>query len=468
MFFGPDMPANIAVADLNGDGFPDVIVNDLTDTGIVFPTVYSYINQKDGTFKIAQDVDTGDPRMITNVALGDTNGDGCPDVVDTDSYGDASVFLGNCDGTFQNQTFSHFGVGEVAGGLVLTDINGDGKLDIVTSSIILIDTTIYGYQPGNVVTVLLGDGQGDFSNAKVYQGDPSMSSLALADLNGDGHPDVIAASQDADSVSIFLNDGSGGLGTPDGSYLGYISGTNQDVTNAPLAPVKVADVNGDGKPDLVLLENGILYPDPFCLTVLLNDGKGNFSTPIRSAVINSTLTLGDFALGDFRNTGRPDFIAVLEGQLGAQSPSFYIAFAKNNGDATFTPLPLTSPPGAQGLLGRRDFNHDGKLDFVTVQNVFLSPGNWMSTLNVFLGKGDRTFARVSRLLNSSASQNYPVRVLAVGVDFNGDGELDVLVHLGRATKGTQGYDVYEFTQQRWTEHLRREGTCSRSRVHGCR
>jgi subtilisin family serine protease len=428
---------NVVEADLNGDGFPDLVVNDINP---VTPGVYAYLNQKDGTFKLSQEVDSpGFFRDITSLALGDVNGDGCADLIDTGTDGLAELFLGNCDGTFQNPfNGRQLALGDVAVEVVLADVNGDGKLDIVAAGGAAIIPLIYGDQPGNAVSVLLGDGQGNFSNAKIYRGWPSMYSLALADLNGDGHPDIVAASQDADLVAIFLNDGSGGFGMPEGGNFGFRGYGNSSPPNLLNPSFKIADVNGDGKPDLVLLEFSNDYIEAFNLTVFLNDGSGNFSNPIRSHVIDEDYgtsgAVGDVALGDFRHTGLPDFVAVgSPSDLG----SSYIAFAKNNGDGTFTPLPLAKPSGAQGLIGVGDFNGDGKLDFVVVAPVLGAPE---SMLTVFLGNGDGTFT--PGYSTTFATTDWPGKVW-VG-DFNGDGKLDVLVHVIGNSEGTLGQDVYEF------------------------
>ena len=85
----------------------------------------------------------------------------------------------------------------------------------------------------NSVTVLLGDGKGNLSLAKVYRTEPSLFGLAVADLNGDGKPEVIAASQDTDTASVLLNDGQGGLNSPTGGYVGYILAGQQGAVNAP-------------------------------------------------------------------------------------------------------------------------------------------------------------------------------------------------------------------------------------------
>jgi len=426
---------NVVEADLNGDGLPDLVVN---DSNAVTPGVYAYLNQGDGTFKISQLVDMPSSFDVpSNLALGDVNGDGCADLVITRTSGMAYLHLGNCDGTFQDP----FGglplpTGDLPVGVVLADVNGDGNLDIITSAAFLDVGAEYGDQPGNLLSVFLGDGHGNFSNPKVYRGWASMYSLAVADLNGDGHPDVVATSQDADRVSIFLNDGSGGFGMPEGVNFGFTGFGNSSPPNVLNNSFKIADINGDGKPDVVLLQFSNDYIQAFQLTTFLNGGSGSFSEPIRSHVIDQDYQtngyVGDVALADFRHTGRPDFVAIGNSSYWGTN---YIAYAKNNGDGTFTPLPLTTPAGAQGMIGVGDFNADGKLDFVAVNPS--SAGN-LSTLTVFLGNGDGTFTPgYSTNFAGSAGQVW------VG-DFNGDGKPDVLVHLATSETGTISRDVLEF------------------------
>ena len=70
------------------------------------------------------------------------------------------------------------------------------------------------------------------------------------------------------------------------------------------------DVNGDGKTDLVLIDVGPGYPNPFQATVMLNDGTGHFGAATHSPVAEGTFRVNDFLLADFRNTGRPDLVTV--------------------------------------------------------------------------------------------------------------------------------------------------------------
>jgi hypothetical protein len=282
--------AAIAVADLNGDGLPDLAI---VDEGGVVDGIHSYLNEGNGVFKDAQLVaasDSGDGFEYVNVALGDMDEDGCADVVGEELSGEIWILHGNCDGSFQPITTAYpTGPGDAPAGLALADMNGDGHLDVVTSGVILGIGPPFGIEAGDLVSVLLGDGKGGLGAATVHRGEPSMYSLAVADLNGDGKPDVVTANQSTDSASVYINDGSGGPGGPLGGYVGYIVGRQQGALNAPYNNPIVRDVDGDGHADLTFMEQVQYAYTPWEFTVLLNDGTGKFGLPIRSPAVDGTL-----------------------------------------------------------------------------------------------------------------------------------------------------------------------------------
>jgi len=209
------------------------------------------------------------------------------------------------------------------------------------------------------------------------------------------------------------------------------------VLNAPISAPSFADVNGDGKPDVVILDEG--YNGEYFITTMLNDGTGRFAAPVPSdAGISITPDwIGDYRLGDFRNTGHLDFLGIglgLEFTTGIQ----FIVFAPGNGDGTFSKSTLVMTPGAQGTLGIGDFNGDGKLDFVAI-GANSSLTGWV--LTTFLGNGDGTF-RTGGSVSITDNAELITRVF-VG-DFNHDGKLDVLVYdTGNGYWTTHSY-VWEF------------------------
>jgi subtilisin family serine protease len=438
-------PISIAVSDLNGDGFPDVVMVDADSNSLI-----SFVNEGDGTFKQSQVIlefpnEIGD--SATSTALGDLDGDGCADAVATDTFGIGYVFKGNCDGTFQTNisNLNQYGVGDIAVSIALADVNHDGNLDLITSGFDLTEDNVYGQIGGNMVSVMLGDGAGNFGPPQLYRGEPGMVGLAASDLRNTGFPDLITANQDSDSTTVFLNDGHGGFGGDNGSYMGYITGPGTGGTiNAPSSNFIPIDLNGDGKTDLALLEIGDVYPLPTTLTVLLNDGTGKFGPPARYPVADATSTVGDFKLADFRNTGRPDFVAV-GNEFAGDTP--FISFAPNKGNGTFGPAVVTQVSGASGVLGVGDFNGDGKLDLAVAGGDGVCVGGSASSLNcltIFLGNGDGTFRQSFTAAFGSAAEGSPYPGAVYVGDFNKDGKLDVLVSMTSDLVGTVGRDVFEF------------------------
>jgi hypothetical protein len=418
---------DISLADVNNDGILDAVI---TMTG----GVLAFLGKGDGSFVQSQPVASPFSGVISYTAaeIGDVDEDGCPDVVVTDSLAFATVYSGNCDGTFTQA--AQFRLGDVGISLALADVNGDGHLDILSGSIMDI-TGVTGDVGGNLLSVLLGDGHGNFGPPAIFRGDPSLAGLAVVDVNNDHHPDVISVNEDGDSATVFLNDGTGNFGPPFGLGLGYNSGTE----NVPVSGMVQSDLNGDGKKDLALIELPATQPGMMQLTTLINEGNGQFAPPARYSVFPTSYYLpSDFVLADFRNTGHPDFLAIgLSPDISFSVP--FIAFAPNNGDGTFGTATTTNPPTANGVMAVGDFNKDGKLDFVTIGGG--DTGNVVA-LNVFLGNGDGTFNAQPSVLFGGSSPRYPVSVY-VG-DFNADGNLDVLVYLSYNQVPATADDVYEF------------------------
>lgn len=414
----------LASADLNGDGKPDLVIVDPVDD-VPHGGAQVYINNGDGTFSEGQTFFHNDflippptpPLLAFSVALKDITGDGCVDAVLSDSYGDASIFANNCDGTFQLPASSQYALGDIGATIELADINHDGNLDIISSGVDLEDADDSGIADvaGNLVSVLLGDGTGHFGQERVYRGEPSMVSLAVGDLNDDGFPDILTANQGSNSVSVFINDGKGGFGDPQGEAIGYGSG----ITNSAASRLLFADVDGDGSQDIVVIQDPPLFPGTMQITTLLNDGTGKFSSPIQSpAWTEDQFIPDDFVLADFRNTGRPDLLVIgLDGV-----PTLF--FAPNIGGGKFGPFTLTTPAGCSGVLAVGDFNGDGKLDFVTA-SIDTAPIDPLK-LNVFLGNGDGTF-RIAQTIGFEPGNQASSPLSVYAGDFNRDGKTDVLI-----------------------------------------
>ncbi|HEY4840658.1 MAG TPA: FG-GAP-like repeat-containing protein [Terriglobales bacterium] len=175
-----------------------------------------------------------------SVALGDLNEDGIVDVVvanfclsESDcSEGTVSVLIGNGKGGFQ-AAVSYGSGGVMASSVAIADVNGDGKLDLVVANYCQSSSTCnYLFGPGSV-SVLLGNGDGTFQAAISFgSGGCNADSVAVADVNGDGHPDLVVANYSAFQPAVPAS--------TRGNYA---------------ESVAIGDVNGDGRPDLVVADS---------------------------------------------------------------------------------------------------------------------------------------------------------------------------------------------------------------------
>jgi hypothetical protein len=191
------------------------------------------------------------------LAVGDFNGDGKIDVAVPNTLSrDISVLLGIGDGTFQPQ--QRFLLGYPFSGpssIAVADLNGDGRVDLVAGR------NLEGN--GDNVIVFIGNGDGTFQLPRPYQGGIGTSSVTVGDLNGDGITDVAAASTISNDVTIFLGNSDGTL-----QLAGQIS-----IGGGDPSVILARDVNDDGQLDLVVVNTfstvGILY----------GNGNGTFQNP---------------------------------------------------------------------------------------------------------------------------------------------------------------------------------------------
>jgi hypothetical protein len=413
---------NVDSADVNGDGFPDLLI-----TGPDLDNSTIYLNNGDGRFTKGQEVVAytafNDP---VDGRLADVNGDGCPDAVVADINTSAWVALGNCAGTFGAPKAIPMGQGNAA--VRVLDVNGDGHPDLLASSEIVQELN-GSYTAGNTVSVALGDGKGNFGLAHVYGGNSEALSLTLADFKGNGRPSIVTSDIDTDTATIYPNDGNGNFGFPQGIFADQSS---QGLSVVTYSDYSFVDLNGDGTPDIFQIGTGSdFYAESF-----LNDGAGHFNSPMASGFGTGTSVqvLGDYRLGNFRNTGHLDLVAI--GSNTAYDPSSQVIFFQpSNGDGTFGKATSFAITGADGLMTTGDLNGDGKLDFVVVN------GALTHTLTPFLGNGDGSF-RMGNSITFSDSNEEIARVYSG--DFNRDGRNDVLVFATSNGYFTPGSAVWEF------------------------
>jgi len=305
---GGGNPNAVVIADVNGDGKPDMVVANCADgcqSGDE-GSVSVLLGNGDGTFQAPVSYSAW---VADSVAIADVNGDGYPDLVGADycldgscNSGGVSVLLNNGDGTFQPAV--SYGVpGYIAVSVAVADVNNDGKPDLLVAN----DCLDFSCESGSVV-VLLGNGDGTFQPGTAYTAGVAATSLAVADLNGDGHPDLVVADMGVwpntyGAVSVLLGNG-------DGTFqpaVTYSSGAGGAYS------VAVADVNGDGKPDIVVADEGGKSYKTGVVGVLLGKGDGTFQKAVRYSSGGGTpdwYSTSSIAIGDVNGDGRPDLVVV--------------------------------------------------------------------------------------------------------------------------------------------------------------
>jgi hypothetical protein len=268
-------PGSLAVADLNGDGKLDLATANPNPS-----TVSVLLNRGDGTFQVKGQYETGlDPLFVR---VGDLDRDGKPDLVTANGYGYLSVLPGRGDGSFDSDSRVDYRTG--GGSLAIDDLNGDGWPDLVT-------TNPEDEETPGTVAVLLNRGDGTFLPHVDYRAGLTPDFVATADLNRDGKPDLTVANYDGDTVSVSLNRGDGTFEARRSYGTGTSSGPGPE-------SVAVADLNGDGAPDLVSVQY-------YSYSVFLNKGDGTFQPKHRYRADG----YHSVAIGDLNGDDSPD-IAV--------------------------------------------------------------------------------------------------------------------------------------------------------------
>jgi Ca2+-binding RTX toxin-like protein len=437
--YGPD---GEAVGDLNGDGFPDIVVSDygfggggLNSGGLSAPPALTlFFGTSKGTF-------TGSRLLIPDSS---DNGQGYPtggSVVGSNSYPDS---------------------------LVVANVTGDGAgpLDVVSANYGVGPTPgtppkISKY-PGSI-SIFVNNGAGAFTDIQEIEDANGPSGVAVADLSGDGIPDLIVIDHYDSTVNIFQGNGNG-------TFAPNVSQSFASGGNHPVA-LELVDVNGDGLPDLVVDNYGTAYASQKKpgyageISVFLNQGNGTFSPgqSLRDAYGPSGLTVGKFGnkvngavVEDIAVTNRTN---IIEGDASTATPApgtgilgFYgysVQVFPGNGDGTFeTGLPLGGYTSGiylpdtfrvgigptQILSAELDTNAgNNNVDLVVLNQA-------EDSLTILAGNGDGTFF-TQQVYNFPFGLGLPLNValnkqtpsekdsspvsIAIG-DINGDGLPDIV------------------------------------------
>jgi hypothetical protein len=311
---GADGAYSVAVGDVNGDHVPDLVVAELyQNQGADSPGAVSVLlGNGDGTFQPAVVYSSGG-YYAYSVAMGDLNGDGKLDLAVANAgenlkgTGSVGVLLGNGDGTFQPPVVYDSG-GYGADSVAIGDVNGDGTPDLVVANL---------YQSGGANSsagVLLGNGDGTFQPAVTYDSGGSFGfSVAVGDLRGKGTLDVVVADEcegnnggcpTQNAIGVLLGNG-------DGTFQ---SAVNYPSVGWGYDAVAIGDVNGDGIPDLVVVgECQRVGPYFSCLgtgrvNVMLGNGDGTFQAPVTYS--SGAPGAWSVAVEDVNGDGRPDLVVT--------------------------------------------------------------------------------------------------------------------------------------------------------------
>lgn len=364
----------------------------------------------------------GNPRGIV---LTDIDEDGREDMV-TVSDAAASVIVRRSIGTHEDADVRAHDPRHSPLGVSVVDVDQDGSLDIVTA----------GVKPSSV-SILRGDGEGGFVATTLLRGGDAPILATAADLDGDGNHEVIAADSTANQVLIWTN-----------TEAGFGDATSLAVGTGPRW-ISVVDLNGDERPEILTANR-----DSGDLTLLANNGDGSFAgpktLPLRAGAHEIFVTelndddtpdlvvayksgrgvavlLGDGSGGfdepSIHTTGEPamgvdvgdangDGNADILLSTGYGPPEKRLAFLPGLGDGDFGD-PVFSPASYRSRMVRlHDWNEDGLLDAIVV-----SPSS--DAVEVRSGSGDGSFVSNAGIAQARSS----VRD-AVAADFNGDGNTD--------------------------------------------
>lgn len=410
---------NISVADRNGDGTPDLVLQ-LDQAGVVLGVS---LGVGDGTFRslsLTDPIIRSGPQPASSLTLDDVTGDGISDAVFVDFSNKVYVARGDANGEFAPPVAI---ASNLSGAVLLrlADVNNDGSSDIVVHA-------------AGEIGVFTNKGDGTFQLASQYTGGYGLfQQPQLTDFNGDGNLDMAALDYTNGRIAIYAGNG-------DGTFYGAtpIHRTDSEGSKwaANMQVIMGSDLNGDGAHDILAYEwvHSTVH-GPADLFAGINDGTGKFS--YRLALPSGKLQeLGgrydgfaiESASADFNGDRRSDVIYRTGSGLS-------IALANEDGtlnpdpiDVTF-PVPVACMPFQYVTTG--DVNGDGAVDIVTgfVPNRNCTPSaSTPSGYFVLLGDGTGHF---SAKFTPYGDGIYFVRL----ADWNGDGKLDLAVGNGTGGRG---------------------------------
>jgi hypothetical protein len=384
-------PRALAIADLEGDGDLDLLTaNEVT------ADVSMLAGNGTGSFARPRSIATGPGTIPVSVAAGDVNGDGQPDIVSSNHVttrpgapATVSVMIGDGEGGFaaaQQYTVGQ-GAGELdidpPGQIAIDDVTGDGRADIAVTLPV-----------ANLIALLAGTRSGEPAAVVRFPVAAGPQAIAIADVTGDGEADVVSSNAVAASVSVVPGDGAGNVGF----------GGNVEAGAFPHSVV-AADFDGDGDPDAAVAN---AFSDS--LSVLTNDGTGAFARSDYAVGATPTWVIA----GDVDGNGTVDLVAA---SFGGGS----VSVLRGDGGGGFATAVHHSVGESQSpyAVAAADVNADGWLDIATANTNLSDEG-----VSLLLGDGAGGFAEPIPLEVGPALLHDP-RSIALA-DVTGDGHVDLL------------------------------------------
>ncbi len=382
-----DAPLSLAVADVDNDGFVDLITanNGSDDVSVL-------TRESDGTFVEEKRFPVG--REPRDVVVADFNADDKLDLATANGVThNVSVLLGLGNGSFLAE--QGFGVGENPSSLAVADIDRDGTLDLVTAD-----------QFSHSVTGLLGNGDGTFPAIQGIGVGARPQAVAADDLDSNGRLDLATANLDSNDVTVLHQQCNGTFETPASFPLVGAAFGPRDVVIADLE-------NDDAVLDMVTANAGVDDNPSTTVSLLFGDPPDGFIVESMDA---DSMRQGAVAVGDLNGDTLPDLVTASFGTDGEPTNRVYVLLAQGIERYRLLPTPAilvgTSPQDVE--LG--DFNGDGQLDLVTANAK-------TNDVSVVFGLRNSNF-------NPDSKKDFAVgeRPVAVAIeDLNSDGFLDLVV-----------------------------------------
>lgn len=313
--------------------YADFDIDGLVDLASAQNTVCIFLN--DGNRDFILDGTYGSGINFYNLTSADFNRDGAMDLAASTNTGYIAILLNNGDGSFQTPV--SYPTGASPRQLIAEDFNGDLDIDIA-----VIDIT------NDEIYLHLNDGTGVFSAGDTITDLPYASTLAVADFNSDGHPDICTDRYDDVSETWFLrvlaNDGDAGFA----DYVDY-----EINSNSVLLEITPADLDADGDADLA-------YTFGKYVAVLFNDGNGAFSGETSYLLDENFFVQDDLLAHDFDGDGDIDL---------ATTNSFgYLTVLSNQGNGTYISLFKHALGSVYRNIAAADIDNDGDLDITAARH----------------------------------------------------------------------------------------------------